>query len=450
MNEQVVCTYVLIQFCGYMLQSFPMIFLAYLPLQPDSLRYEKRRFLILLCAAVAAFYAGGSCYLGILRSQGVSWGEVMNLGNLIFAAGLAGMTLVYFLGLQKETRGQTLLYMLVVQYGILIYIANKITVKFMRPMPIGMFSPYSVRDLVTYTIVTLLSFPWIYRFLRYGNVQELVQGNKKTLNFITSCSVAILGLIIIAMQMEANLSMQVSTISSKIYLSVWMICFIVCDLLAYFIYFVCLILEREKEDMRSRLSSYEQQYKWVCDGIEKEKRSRHNLRLHLRTMNTLAQDGEVKKLQDYIGNYLYETEEMEKKKICGNPCLDGILRYYVIQAENNGIHTKCSIQVKETYPFDMVDMTVLFGNAMENALNACGKCSGSSPVIRVIVRQFKKSILIKIENSIPAGTLRKIVKSYGMESIEMIARKYQGSVEAWSEEEKFILRVVLNMEEEGT
>ena len=87
---------------------------------------------------------------------------------------------------------------------------------------------------------------------------------------------------------------------------------------------------------------------------------------------------------------------------------------------------------------------------MENALNACGKCSGSSPVIRVIVRQFKKSILIKIENSIPAGTLRKIVKSYGMESIEMIARKYQGSVEAWSEEEKFILRVVLNMEEEGT
>lgn len=450
MREQFVCAYIIIQFIGYMIQILPMVFLVYMPLQDSYLRYAKKSFLTVLCAAVVIFYAVGACYLGALHNQNVAESDLSFYGNLIFSAGLAAGTLVYFLGFQKESRGQTLLYMIVVQYGILIYMISKITVKFVGPiMKVG-FSPYSFTTLLAYFFSTLITFPWIYRFLRRKNVQKLVQVNGKTLNFVTMCSVAILGLMIIAMQMERNLSIQVSTGNSQIYLSVWMICFMAGDLLAYCIYFGCLISEKEKENMRSKLISYEQQYKWMCDGIEKERRNRHNLRHHLRTMNILAQDGEVQKLQSYIGNYLYEIEETEKKQICSNPCLDRILRYYVIQAENSHYDIQCSILVKESYPFDMMDMTVLFGNAMENALNACEQCSEFTPSIRVLIRQFKKSILIKIENSILSGMSTKLVKSYGMESIDMITKKYQGTVEAWSEEDRFILRVVLNTEEEGS
>ena len=43
----------------------------------------------------------------------------------------------------------------------------------------------------------------------------------------------------------------------------------------------------------------------------------------------------------------------------------------------------------------------------------------------------------------------KIEKSYGLASIEMIAEKYQGSVEAWQEEDLFTLRVVLNMPDDN-
>ena len=64
-----------------------------------------------------------------------------------------------------------------------------------------------------------------------------------------------------------------------------------------------------------------------------------------------------------------------------------------------------------------------------------------------MVRQFKKSILIKIENSVCDGTGREFVRSYGMDSIDTIAKKYQGSMEAWIEQKKFVLRVVLNLED---
>ena len=84
---------------------------------------------------------------------------------------------------------------------------------------------------------------------------------------------------------------------------------------------------------------------------------------------------------------------------------------------------------------------------MENSLKSCEECQELDPYISVKICQYKKSILIKIENSIhpQKKSMQKKDKGYGLESIDMIAKKYEGSMEAWQEEDRFILRVVLNI-----
>ena len=454
MEEQHIWLYIVLQFLGYLMQMIPVLWLLYAPYQQKYLRFSKWRLLFVLSTALSAVAAAGAIYLGSLYGQGGGTAVLSNRGSLIFSGCLMAGTLTYFLSFRRGVKGQLLLYMLVVQYGLLLYSFNRITVKFWEVSFLPTMHPYSLATLLTYLVTIGVSFPFFYHFLKHGHIQELLRMNRSGLRMITGCSFMILVLMVLSLQMESLLTLEGVSRRGNVYISIWMLCLMAADVLSYVIYFGCLILEKEKSEMKSQLSSYRQQYKWLNERIEKEKKRRHNLRHHLRTMDTLAQNGQVESLQEYIARYLEEVREVELQKLSGNPVVDEVMSYYVVQAREKQIDLTCSMKIRENLALNLADMTVLLGNAMENALYGCETCEEKARKIRVMIRQFRKNLLIKIENRIPSGEYESlgtnVHKGYGLESIDMIARKYQGSMDAVREEDKFVLRVILNiLGEEG-
>lgn len=454
MEEQHIWLYIVLQFLGYLMQMIPVLWLLYAPYQQKHLRFSKWRLLFVLSTALSAVAAAGAIYLGSLYGQGGGTAVLSNRGSLIFSGCLMAGTLTYFLSFRRGVKGQLLLYMLVVQYGLLLYSFNRITVKFWEVSFLPTMHPYSLATLLTYLVTIGVSFPFFYHFLKHGHIQELLRMNRSGLRMITGCSFMILVLMVLSLQMESLLTLEGVSRRGNVYISIWMLCLMAADVLSYVIYFGCLILEKEKSEMKSQLSSYRQQYKWLNERIEKEKKRRHNLRHHLRTMDTLAQNGQVESLQEYIARYLEEVREVELQKLSGNPVVDEVMSYYVVQAREKQIDLTCSMKIRENLALNLADMTVLLGNAMENALYGCETCEEKARKIRVMIRQFRKNLLIKIENRIPSGEYESlganVRKGYGLESIDMIARKYQGSMDAVREEDKFVLRVILNiLGEEG-
>ena len=454
MEEQHIWLYIVLQFLGYLMQMIPVLWLLYAPYQQKYLRFSKWRLLFVLSTALSAVAAAGAIYLGSLYGQGGSTVVLSNRGNLIFSGCLMAGTLTYFLSFRRGVKGQLLLYMLVVQYGLLLYSFNRITVKFWEVSFLPTMHPYSLATLLTYLVTIGVSFPFFYHFLKHGHIQELLRMNRSGLRMITGCSFMILVLMVLSLQMESLLTLEGVSGRGNVYISIWMLCLMAADVLSYVIYFGCLILEKEKSEMKSQLSSYRQQYKWLNERIEKEKKRRHNLRHHLRTMDTLAQNGQMESLQEYIARYLEEVREVELQKLSGNPVVDEVMSYYVVQARKKQIDLTCSMKIRENLALNLADMTVLLGNAMENALYGCETCEEKARKIRVMIRQFRKNLLIKVENRIPSGEYESlganVRKGYGLESIDMIARKYQGSMDAVREEDKFVLRVILNiLGEEG-
>ena len=454
MEEQHIWLYIVLQFLGYLMQMIPVLWLLYAPYQQKYLRFSKWRLLFVLSTALSAVAAAGAIYLGSLYGQGGGTAVLSNRGNLIFSGCLMAGTLTYFLSFRRGVKGQLLLYMLVVQYGLLLYSFNRITVKFWEVSFLPTMHPYSLATLLTYLVTIGVSFPFFYHFLKHGHIQELLRMNRSGLRMITGCSFMILVLMVLSLQMESLLTLEGVSGRGNVYISIWMLCLMAADVLSYVIYFGCLILEKEKSEMKSQLSSYRQQYKWLNERIEKEKKRRHNLRHHLRTMDTLAQNGQVESLQEYIARYLEEVREVELQKLSGNPVVDEVMSYYVVQAREKQIDLTCSMKIRENLALNLADMTVLLGNAMENALYGCETCEEKARKIQVMIRQFRKNLLIKVENRIPSGEYESlganVRKGYGLESIDMIARKYQGSMDAVREEDKFVLRVILNiLGEEG-
>lgn len=450
MTNYGICGYSFIQFCGYLIQILPLMFLFYVPFRQEALRFPKRRILLLLTIFYILVSAGAAVFLGTQVWQNVDTAAVTWIANIIFSVDILVGTIVYFNSFREKRGGKILFYTFVIEYGVALYILNEIGTRFfVIAGDDGV--PYGEAGLMIYAVCTAVTYPFVYTFLKKFHMSGLEHANRKNLFMITVCSVLIVVLTMVALQMEVGLRSLDSGMEEKIYESVLLICILLANVISYVIYFFCMILEQEKERIESRMTAYEMQYANVREGIDRERRLHHNLRHHFRTLGVLASDGRTEALQEYIRSYMKELDDVELRRVSRNPVIDSVLSYYIQQADEAKINVSCDIQVREDYLFDIKDMTVLIGNAMENALKAAAGCTDSDAYINFMMKQYRQSILIKIENKVCPGKSiqrsgsERIEKSYGLNSIELIAEKYEGSMEAWQEGDVFILRVVLNM-----
>lgn len=450
------------QFTGFMLQILPMIFLFFAPYQDYQMRMRKRTIFFCLCSATVLISILSSWGLYQIYPSDFYTKHVRDIGNIIFSAELIGGSIVYFCVLKKEVKAKILSYMMVFQYGVFLYTRAEIGAKFIRfrDQTGNPFLPYGVESIIIYTVATALTYPFAYWFMREFGTKHFRRVNKRNIFLISVSSILMCGLSVIGLLVEMILYRKMDSLLTNICLSVWLICMFLTDILGYFIYFRCLIIEEEKAEINLSLTAYDMQYQALYDKIAEEKRMRHNMRHHFRTIMTLAETGNQEELKEYIGKYLDEWEGFSEKRISRNEMVNAILSYYYTQAEERDIEVISDIELKENYPFDMTDMTVLLGNAMENAIEACGRCQSGRPCISVMMKQLKQVILIKIENSCRStqspvmdetgctSTKEGRRIGYGMKSIDMIAKKYQGNMEFWKNGDTFTLRIVLNIPEE--
>lgn len=449
MGNSDICCYAVIQFAGYLIQILPLMYLFYVPYKQEFLRFSRGRILLLLTLFYVIMSAGVALFLGFQVRQRAGDAALTWIANIFFLADILMGTLVYFTSFRDRSGGKIFTYSFVIEYGIMLYILNEIGTRFFD-MPYAQYAPYGLAGLMLNALCTLLTFPLVYWFLKKFNGSEMMLVNKKNLFLITTSSVIIIVLTMIALQMEVGLKEMPGSLKKDIYECVLLVCLLLANIISYVIYFACMMLEREKEKIESRLTAYEMQYESVREGIEREKHMHHNLRHHFRTLGVLASEEKIDELQEYINNYLKDLDEIELRKPSNNPVINSVLSYYIQQAEEADVHVQCDIQVKNDQFFDIKDMTVLIGNAMENALKAARGCKMGEAYIHFMMKQYRQSVLIKIENKVCPGKsvgsqLRdKRGSSYGLASIEMIAGKYEGSMEAWQEDDIFILRVVLN------
>lgn len=452
--------YVGLQFLGYCLQIIPVMFLLYAPFSDQELKLGKGKLLGLLSLAVAASSALAAGLLGyFFETPGFStwgrwWANIMFL--LIWACG----TILYLVSVKEGIRGRLLCYMLALQYGIISYAAAEIVSKWVD-LTEQEGSPYSVEAVLVYLLMFIGIFPALYRSLRKNVRNNWRRESNQNLRLITVSSCLLFALFCVGMLAEVGISQTVENRTANMWLSIWMGCMLAMDLLAYYIYFRCLRFDQEKEKAYTQMAAMELQFQSFQDKIEKEKRFYHDMRHHFRTLISLTEEEQYDQVAEYLRIYLEEWEKSKEEILCRNPLVNGILSYYAAQAEENGVRVGVDADIRESYPFAPTELTVLLGNAMENALEASRRYKGKDPYIRVFMRQRGNMLLIQVENRCSSEPLRRHphsedilsskrgrVSGYGIRSMRTVVQRYQGSLEYHKEGERFILRVILNIPEE--
>lgn len=135
----------------------------------------------------------------------------------------------------------------------------------------------------------------------------------------------------------------------------------------------------------------------------------------------------------------------------GNTVLDAILSTKKSIADSKNIKFTTKIQIPEKIAVDAIDLCIIFGNALDNAIEACEKMLIDHRYISVVILSKGESIFCKITNTAPKMKNRTLITSkkdksnhgFGLQNINLALEKYGSTPTITYLDTEYILKFVL-------
>lgn len=119
------------------------------------------------------------------------------------------------------------------------------------------------------------------------------------------------------------------------------------------------------------LSIQRLQYDSLNERLENMRRTRHDLRHHTALLKQIRDNKDFAALDDLINMYTEKNLLNQPLICCENETINVILALYSETAHNNNITFSINANIPKDVFIDQKDLSVLFGNILENATDAC-------------------------------------------------------------------------------
>lgn len=178
------------------------------------------------------------------------------------------------------------------------------------------------------------------------------------------------------------------------------------------------------------------QYQNLVDRMEETRRARHDLRQCMAVLETYLHEGDIGRLNAFVQQMCAVLPDQTQLFYCRRPALNALLGYYAGQAAQKRIAFEVQIEFPETDAVPDNDLVVLFGNLLENAVEACARQTEGARFIHLCVRTQGQAVTVVLDNSCnPDSVHKKAVflsskrdgPGFGMSSVRKIAERYGGT-----------------------
>lgn len=207
-------------------------------------------------------------------------------------------------------------------------------------------------------------------------------------------------------------------------------------------------------ELNHQLTMKELQYDNLQERITEARQAKHDIRHHISMMRDLLQKGEYDKLKKYLDSYQKTVPDDSTFVYCENRAVNILLMFFAQQAKNNDIDFVVSAAVPEQIGIAAADLSVLLGNLLENAIDACTAVPAEKRRILIKARTDSASLFFAIDNSYNGIvrrdkhgnylTTKKKGSGLGISSAQNIVKQYDGRMSIQEKDEWFCVSVMLN------
>lgn len=217
------------------------------------------------------------------------------------------------------------------------------------------------------------------------------------------------------------------------------------------------VLLREQEQYEQHLKS---QLKHLDELLIKQKALRgfkHDVSNQLVALKGYFASGDAAGGMRHVDSLLQRVSDIEAVIDTGNIALDAVLSTKQTIAKHKGIVFEHHIRIAENLAVDPVDLCVIFGNALDNAIEACDRLETADKRIVLNLRQEDSTLFCRLANTAPPSDDRSLATSkpdkdnhgFGLANLTASLEKYGGAPLVVWEKDWFTLSFMLFMSDAG-
>lgn len=180
---------------------------------------------------------------------------------------------------------------------------------------------------------------------------------------------------------------------------------------------------------------------------------RHDYHNHMQTLKAHLALGQLDLMDEYLNKLDQDLDSIDFMIKTGNVNVDAILNSKLSLAKSKEIAISCTARVPEEITISDIDLCVLIGNILDNAVEACETIKEKEErFLRVYISILKQQLYISVTNS----TKEKVRKfdfeyvtnkrgnhGHGLKRIDNIVNKYQGFINRKNEPGVFVTEIML-------
>lgn len=203
-------------------------------------------------------------------------------------------------------------------------------------------------------------------------------------------------------------------------------------------------------------------YQMLEEQYRQEERLRHDLKNHVIALRGLWEEQAWEKLGDYLKRMEDNARFVSNEEATGNRAMDALLCQKRKMAEDKKIEWECDVRIPKQCRINEFDLCVLFGNILDNALEACERLGQREreqeirPFICVHAGTVKSCFLLEVKNSMhaaerpkggPAGKDDPHGHGIGLLNVGDVVHRYDGAMHKKIQDGVFDISVLLPLGE---
>lgn len=180
----------------------------------------------------------------------------------------------------------------------------------------------------------------------------------------------------------------------------------------------------------------------------------HDIRHHFGFLSSVIERGDIQKALDYLSDLNRYAESLMPQKITGHDDIDSSLSRRILESKRNGVELIISGTLPNTLPILAVDLNILMGNALDNAIAAVIVLPAEEREVNIAFTYACNRFSFKVQNRY-GNKVRKLSNhtyyshkhegaGLGIEIMNEVAAKYDGTILIDSNGHIFTLTAYMN------
>ncbi len=179
---------------------------------------------------------------------------------------------------------------------------------------------------------------------------------------------------------------------------------------------------------------------------------RHDYHNHMQTIKAFLALNQIDEIPRYLDQLEADLDSIDIAVQTGNVSIDAILSSKVAMARKKKIDVNVKAKVPDRLTVNEVDLCVIIGNLLDNAMESCERVKEKNKFIRIYIGVWKEQLYISITNATCEVRRKKIYEfislkgenhGHGLRRIDSITEKYNGFINRRNEPGVFATEVML-------